>query len=284
MTMNPPGAPTAPPTPPPPPPPPRHPPPKRRRRWLGWLVALLLAALFAAFFAFEHLPLEQQRTALQVALDSSKKREQGLESELERGKQRISESDAELAALKAECGKVEGVLEQTEREKQEIEAQLQRVQQELSRMLEPEILLGNVHIHRRGQELVVDLADGILFETGQAEVNERGKKVLLDLARTLAKSKTYDIQVAGHTDNQRVVTPETRERFPTNWELSTARATNVVRFLQDSGHIPGERLVAAGFAQFRPSASNASESGRSKNRRIEVLLQPHTADAQHKVL
>lgn len=66
--------------------------------------------------------------------------------------------------------------------------------------------------------------------------------------------------------------PATQERFPTNWELSTARATNVVRFLQESGNIPGERLVAMGFAQYRPAASNASASGRQQNRRIELVL------------
>ena len=60
----------------------------------------------------------------------------------------------------------------------------------------------------------------------------------------------------------------------TNWELSTARATNVVRYFQERGKIPGTRLAAAGFAEFRPSASNASEEGRRKNRRIEILLVP----------
>lgn len=264
--------------------PPPQPPQPRRGKWLGWLVALLLAALFAAFVVFEHTPLHKERADLQAAIESAKQREREFQVKLEQSKKRVSDSDAALATLKGECSKVEGALKQTEQDKQQIEAELLRLQQELSKMLEPEIQLGNVRIHRRGQELVVDLADAILFETGQAEVNDRGKKVLMDLAGTLARSKAYDIQVAGHTDNQRVVSPETRERFPTNWELSTARATNVVRFLQDRGKIPGERLVAAGFAQFRPTMSNASEAGRSKNRRIEILLLPRQAGAQHKVL
>lgn len=282
MTMNVPG--TV--APQPPHSPPNHEPlrPTRRRRWLGWLCALLLACLFAAFYSFEYLPRDKEARELKASLNKAQELEQELKSKLERSKRRMSDGNAELSALKAECSKVEGALKQTEQEKQQIEAELMRVQQELSHMLEPEIQLGNVRIHRRGQQLVVDLADAILFETGQAEVNDRGKKVLMDLARTLAKSRAYDIQVAGHTDNQRVVSPETRERFPTNWELSTARATNVVRFLQDRGKIPGKRLVAAGFAQFRPTASNASDAGRSQNRRIEVLLLPRASDAQHKVL
>jgi len=243
-----------------------------------------MAGLFAAFYVFEYAPLQKEHAKAQAQLESAKKRERELKSQVDQGKQRALQGDAELSALKAQCSKVEGVLKQTAQEKQRIEAELTRVQQELSHMLEPEIQLGNVRIRRRGQELVVDLADAILFETGRAEVNDRGKKVLMEVARTLAKSKDWDIQVAGHTDNQRVVTPETRERFPTNWELSTARATHVVRFLQDRGKIPGQRLVAAGFAQFRPTTSNASEAGRTQNRRIEVLLLRRQAATEHKVL
>jgi chemotaxis protein MotB len=68
------------------------------------------------------------------------------------------------------------------------------------------------------------------------------------------------------------VSPTVLEHFPTNWELSTARATNVVRFLETEGGIPGDQLVAAGFASYRPAASNQSEAGRRRNRRIEMIL------------
>jgi chemotaxis protein MotB len=82
---------------------------------------------------------------------------------------------------------------------------------------------------------------------------------------------------SGHTDGTRIVSSTTQEKFPTNWELSTARATNVVRFLQEQGKVPGAELVAVGFAEFRPVASNASAEGRRKNRRIEIVLVPHKA-------
>jgi chemotaxis protein MotB len=72
------------------------------------------------------------------------------------------------------------------------------------------------------------------------------------------------------------VTPGLRERYPTNWELSAARATNVVRHLQEKARLPGERLVASGFAQYRPAASNRSQAGRRQNRRIEIVLVPKT--------
>jgi chemotaxis protein MotB len=79
------------------------------------------------------------------------------------------------------------------------------------------------------------------------------------------------IHVEGHTDGVNP-SPALRERFPTNWELSAARAINVVRFLQTQGNIPGPRLVASGFSEFRPAASNRTEVGRRRNRRIELNL------------
>jgi hypothetical protein len=81
------------------------------------------------------------------------------------------------------------------------------------------------------------------------------------------------IQVTGHTDDS-PPTAKIRERFPTNWELSVARASNVVRFLQESAGIPGKRLIAAGFGQYRPVATNANHAGRARNRRIEIVLMP----------
>ena len=181
---------------------------------------------------------------------------------------------AEAAELRASREQLSGQLARTEAEREKLEAELKRVQSELSAKLEPEIHAGNVRIKRRGNELVVDVSDQILFDSGRAEVNESGQKVLAQVAQSIIALKGYRIQVGGHTDNVRVVNPETKERFPTNWELSTTRATNVVRFLQEKGRIPGARLVAAGFSEFRPAASNATEKDRQKNRRIEIVLLP----------
>src|SRR5205814_823735 len=81
------------------------------------------------------------------------------------------------------------------------------------------------------------------------------------------------IEVCGHADNQPVES-ERKQQFPSNWELSTARATNVVRFLQEQVGIKPRRLKASGYGSSRPIASNATANGRAKNRRIEILLAP----------
>jgi chemotaxis protein MotB len=238
---------------------------RRRGGWLGWLLFVLLAAAVGAFVWYLYMPLRVQRAELQRQVADREQR-------VRREAQKLRDSEAQLTELKRTQESLSGQLVQTQAEKERIETELKRLQGELSSKLEGEIQAGNVRIKRRGNDLVVDLADQILFESGEPAVHESGQKVLGQLAPTLAQMKQYTIQVGGHTDSARVVSPTTQERFPTNWELSAARATHVVRFLQEKGKVPGERLIAMGFAQYRPAANNASAEGRQQNRRIELVL------------
>jgi hypothetical protein len=91
-------------------------------------------------------------------------------------------------------------------------------------------------------------------------------------------AQAFSPQVEGHTDNV-PVSPRLQDTFPSNWELSTARASNVVRFLQDRVGIPGERLSSCGFGQYRPLADNTTAAGRAENRRIQIVLVPLEAQA-----
>ncbi len=142
----------------------------------------------------------------------------------------------------------------------------------LERSLGDEIKRGDVSIRKQGDDIVVGVADRVLFERGDATLNERGNKVLLRVAETIRANPDKLFQISGHTDNDPVA-GKLAERYPTNWELSTARATNVVRFLIEHGEVAAEQLVAAGYADQRPRASNKTASGRRKNRRIEITLQ-----------
>jgi chemotaxis protein MotB len=119
--------------------------------------------------------------------------------------------------------------------------------------------------------------DKILFDSGQADLSTRGQEVLGRLGTVLSKIDDKQIQVSGHTDDSPIADPKLAEKFPSNWELSVARAVNVVRFLTDKGQVPSGRLVAAGYGQFHPIATNANPSGRARNRRIEILLTPTLA-------
>jgi chemotaxis protein MotB len=158
--------------------------------------------------------------------------------------------------------------------KRESEVQaLQATQDELSERLQKEIKRGEVAISQARGELVVDLIDKILFDSGEAELNEKGAEVLRQVGETLLKVPDKIIQVTGHTDAM-PISDKLKGEFPSNWELSTQRATNVVRFLQDEVKVPGERLAAAGRSQYKPVASNSTSRGRRRNRRIEVTLLP----------
>ncbi|HTQ06089.1 MAG TPA: flagellar motor protein MotB [Polyangiaceae bacterium] len=248
--------------------------PARRRRsragCLGWLLLVLVLGAVAALVKYVHLPLRAERDRLQQQLHDAAARETRLKKDL-------ADAKAQAADLAAKQEQLSGKLAETQAEREKLEGELKHVQDELSSILEPQINAGNVRITRRGRELVVDVADQVLFDSGQAEVSDAGQKVLAQVAPSLLGLKSFTIEVAGHTDRTRVVNPETRERFPTNWELSTARATNVVRFLEERGKIPGARLEAAGFAEFRPIAGNGTAEDRQKNRRIELILIPASA-------
>jgi chemotaxis protein MotB len=121
-------------------------------------------------------------------------------------------------------------------------------------------------ITRRG--LVVRLlTDKVVFDTGKADLKPQSISLLSGVGHAINIDKTHPIMVEGHTDS----VPVSGSQFPTNWELSTARASVVVRFLIRVG-IDRYRLGAAGYAYLYPVASNATEAGRSKNRRVEIVL------------
>ncbi|HTN54165.1 MAG TPA: OmpA family protein, partial [Anaeromyxobacter sp.] len=113
----------------------------------------------------------------------------------------------------------------------------------------------------------VKLKDRILFASGSATIGREGRQALHAVADALRNVQGRTIRVEGHTDN----VPTAGGAFPTNWELSSARALAVVRYLQEAGLDP-TRLAAAGYGEFQPVASNDTPEGRSQNRRIEIVL------------
>jgi chemotaxis protein MotB len=119
---------------------------------------------------------------------------------------------------------------------------------------------------REDGKLTLNLLDKVLFKTGEADLTPTGKKVLKRVGDAMNKHPDRAIWVIGHTDNLPIKTPE----FPSNWELSTARALSVVHFLVEEVKVDPRRLAAAGMGPYRP----ASKTNRAKNRRIEIVLFP----------
>ena len=246
---------------------------RSRFRWLPWTGMIVgIAAAAGTYFLFV-VPTQEQRDAL--ANDKN-----ALETELTETKHAMGKQTEQIErllrdkdSLSEEKTQAKGQLERALKEKQEALAALAKAKKELSDALGTQIAAGDVLIKERNGELVLDVADRLLFDTGKAEITEGGQAFLLEVAKSMKRLGPAQVfRVGGHTDNQRVVSKEVAELYPTNWELSTARATNVVRFLQDRGRVPGRQLVAAGFAEYRPVATNQTEAGRQQNRRIEIVL------------
>ncbi|UCC12861.1 MAG: OmpA family protein, partial [candidate division WOR-3 bacterium] len=139
--------------------------------------------------------------------------------------------------------------------------------------MQAEIEQGQVTITQLADRLSVSMVDKILFPSGKAEIMPEGIEVLERVGNILKNVEDKIIRVEGHTDNVQIH-PKLQEQFPTNWELSTTRATNVVRFLQEEVEIDPGKLEAIGMSEYHPVASNDTQEGRSQNRRIEIILVP----------
>lgn len=177
----------------------------------------------------------------------------------------LEERNAELARQLEERTKA------LSKEKEKEIDQLRTTYEELISELNDQVQKGEITITQLADHLKVNIVDKIIFPSGKAELSERGINVLKRVGEILKQTKDRYIKVEGHTDNV-PIHKKLQERFPSNWHLSVARATNVVRFLNEKVGIAAKRLEAAGFADSRPIATNRTRRGRAKNRRIEILL------------
>ena len=109
--------------------------------------------------------------------------------------------------------------------------------------------------------------DGVLFDFGRADISSQGYGVLDKIVNVIRKMP-YPLRVEGHTDNVPIHT----QKFPSNWELSTARAVNVLKYFADTGQIDPRRLSAVGYGASKPLVANDSPRHRAKNRRVEIVL------------
>ncbi|MDA8364649.1 MAG: OmpA family protein [Gammaproteobacteria bacterium] len=159
------------------------------------------------------------------------------------------------------------------KQKQDEIARIRNTRSEMIRSLQGEVAQGQIKITQLADRLSVNIVNRLLFPSGEARISRQGEDVLRRVGVVLAKVHHKTIRVEGFTDN---VPPgaSLKDRYPTNWELSTARATNVVRFLQDSAEVNPGLMEAVGMGQYHPIASNRTAAGRSRNRCIEIVLAP----------
>ena len=132
---------------------------------------------------------------------------------------------------------------------------------------------GRLRVVIRDGRMLIALPNDVLFDSGKTDIKADGQAALAEVAKVLATITERNFLVAGNTDNL----PINTSRFPSNWELSTARAVEVTKFLIENGMRP-QVLAAAGYGEFDSVAANDSPEHRAQNRRIEIVLQPNLAD------
>jgi chemotaxis protein MotB len=153
---------------------------------------------------------------------------------------------------------------------------LSNLQRSVEALVGPEALGTKVRTRMDERGLVISLGEGGFFDSGSDILKPEGRVLLDSIASALVQTDNH-IRVEGHTDN----VPIRNARFPSNWELSTARATTVVAYLIDRFKFAPERLSAGGYSEYRPVESNATVEGRSRNRRVDiVVLHPRYAQVE----
>jgi chemotaxis protein MotB len=196
--------------------------------------------------------LEKDKTDLTQKVSSLEQQVSSLEQQSAAGKQQIASLQQEKASLVSSS--------------QQTQKQYEALVQGLSK----EVQKGQLQVRQYKNMLAVDLAEQIFFDSGRATLKPEGKKILKKVGEALKGYDNKIIRVVGHTDNVPVA-PSLQKIYPSNWELSVARATNVVRYLQEVG-VPPELMIPSGRSEYDPVAPNDTPEGRQKNRRIEIML------------
>jgi len=152
-------------------------------------------------------------------------------------------------------------------EKKRAQSELAALRRDLNKALDE----NDAIIQKLENLTVVDIEHSVLFKSGQAELSAEGKKVVKQMAEVFKQHSGFHMRIEGHTDNK-PIHANLKQRYYSNWELSAARAATVVRYMIFALNVPVKSLSIAGYADNRPIASNDSEEGRAKNRRIRAVL------------
>jgi len=267
----------------------------RMGNWSSIGVLFLVLFLLQACAADQQLQdqnvlLQDQIEHFQLQLYESDQQIKSLNAELTRLQQVETKYNQQLTDLKAKNAslqninskltqKVKGLTNALEKNKSVIKLQnkvirlLDDTKKTIATSLKDEIASQDIELIGLADTLKVIFIDKILFDSGSVEINQKGKKLLLAFAESIRQQKNQSILVEGHTDNM-PLKPVLKEQFPSNWELSVARAATVARFLQMEGRLQPQRLSARGYSFYQPVSSNKTLAGRRQNRRIEIILSP----------
>ncbi len=220
--------------------------------------------------------LEQQIENMKAQVDALALDVQSLREKVKADEDNLAQKQSELTASQGKASELQALVDELSKSKRKLEqakAELEKKTadyESLAGALKGEIEAGRVELTELRGRTTVKMKDKILFASGSATIGKEGRESLRKVADALRTIQGKLIRVEGHTDN---VPTAPGGAFPTNWDLSSARALAVVRFLQEAGVDP-TRLAAAGYGEFQPIAPNDTPEGRGQNRRHEIVLAP----------
>lgn len=221
--------------------------------------------------------LADEQARQQAEIEALQKQKAALEKAAAELRTEKEQRGLEIASLSDQMNEMERQTAETSAQKDEEIQRLKGTYESLVSDLKGEIEKGEIKVTQIQDKLSVNLVEKILFDSGRAEVKPQGKEILAKVGNILKNVQDKEIRIEGYTDNV-PIGGSLRQRFPTNWELSTQRATNVLRFLQEETGVEGAHLSAVGYGEFRPIAGNDTPEGRAQNRRIEIVLAPRVQE------
>jgi len=227
--------------------------------------------------------LENARVRLSQLQDTIKMRDQALSAldekirQLEQGSKEEREIGESLRKeLTSREDLVAGLQEKLQLEKSMAKAKIQDLKSTYDSLvsgLERQVKAKEMAIREFEEKLSITFVDRVLFGFGEVTITPEGTGILRRVGEILKNVHGMEIRVVGHTDN-RPIRREYQRKFPSNWELSSARAAAVVRYFQEESGLDPKSLEVVGRSFYRPAASNETEEGRAQNRRVEVIIAP----------
>jgi chemotaxis protein MotB len=216
--------------------------------------------------------LQQKYEALSVENSTVKARVVGLTTDLVKTTGERNKVVTDNKALENENARLRQDLAALQKAQEENVQKVSKTYEDLLVKMKGEIAKGQMTISELKGKLTVNMVDAVLFDSGKAEVKAGGQAILQKIVSILKDVKDKSIRIEGHTDNVPII-GMLAKKYPTNRELSAARALNVTRYLQEQGIDPAH-LSAIAYGEYKPVASNDTPEGKAKNRRIEIILVP----------
>lgn len=219
---------------------------------------------------------KQQDSVIKTLEKKLKAEKEKNETFSKNAEQSIAEKDKKLQEKNKELAERERIIKEKEQKLAELQSLMNRqdsVLKALNNVVKNALLGFNkdeLSVEMKNGRVYVLMNDKLLFKSASATVENKGKEALKKLSAVLLKNPDIDVMIEGHTDNL----PIKNATYKDNWDLSTARANNIVRILSQEYKVPEKRLTAAGRGEFMPRADNSTAEGRAKNRRTEIVLTP----------